>query len=106
MVNGTSTGQNYNLESDSKTSDWFCHLPLLNLVSTHARALLRRCVQQNALQPPSLLLRGHGLMRRVHRQASGLLALSLIGSTAQPQHAGVKLASEPSAWVTTTSAFS
>ena len=45
-------------------------------------------------------------MRRVRRQASGLLALSLIGSTAQPQHAGVKLAGEPSAWVTATSAFS
>ena len=44
----------------------------------------------NALQPPSPLVRRHALMRRVHWQASGLLALSLIGSTAQPQHAGVK----------------
>src|SRR5271169_7201053 len=44
----------------------------------------------NGLQPPSPLVRRHALMRRVHRQASGLLALSLIGSTAQPQHAGIK----------------
>ena len=44
----------------------------------------------NALQARSPLVRRHALMRRVHRQASGLLALSLIGSTAQPQHAGIK----------------
>jgi hypothetical protein len=44
----------------------------------------------NGHQSPSPLVRRHALMRRVHRPASGLLALSLIGSTAQPQHAGIK----------------
>jgi hypothetical protein len=50
--------QNYNLESDLKTSDWFSHLPCLNVVLAHARALLRQRVQQTRFNLFRLLFEG------------------------------------------------
>jgi hypothetical protein len=51
-------GQNYKLESDSKTSDWFSNLACRNVLLVHVRALLRRSVQQTRFNLPRFLFEG------------------------------------------------
>jgi hypothetical protein len=51
-------GQNYKLESDSKTSDWFSNLACRNVLLVHVRALLRRSVQQTRFNLSRLLFEG------------------------------------------------